>query len=392
MKSSSLVVTLAALALLGTLGGCSTVKHLFGRGEASASTRVAQVAPAENKIGFKTDWQARLYGAWRNDPYQTTQVAVSGHRIVVGDSRGNVHLLSTSGREIWDRHIDTRISTGATIVGDRLYVGTDGGEVVAMSLANGKVLWRSPLSSEVLTRVVPTGDSLVVQTNDGKLWSINAQSGASQLLYSATIPTLSLRGIANPLVDQGVIYAAFANGELAALDAKNGTPLWQVPVATPHGRTELERIVDADATPVIFGSDIIAGTYQGKLASFKRSNGSENWSRDMSVYNPLLLVNNRLYLTDADGHLWAIDPHTGATLWRSDSLQGINLSGPVLVKGTLLVAGGEGYLYAFDPESGRLIGRGRFGLTGIQSAPTPYGKGGLLLSREGTLYRFNLAR
>lgn len=386
-RSCGLATAVILLALGAAVSGCG----MFSGGPAKLA-KPTPVAAADQRVKLSTAWQARLYGGWRVDPYQATQVAVAGDRIVVGDSRGNVIALSGAGRELWRRQLDGRISAGGTIAGDRVYVGNDAGFVTALSLSQGQVLWRSALSSEVITRVLPAGDRLLVQTNDGKLWSLSAKDGAQQWSYSATIPSLSLRGAATPLADQDTVYAAFSSGELAALDARDGHLLWQVPVATPRGRTELERLVDADATPVLMDDSIIAGTYQGKLGAFNRSSGAESWSRDMSVFNPLLLANDRLYLTDAQDVLYAIDPRTGATLWRNDQMQGRGVTGPALVQGTLLVGDRAGYLFAFDPESGRRIGQARIAATGLQSAPVAFGDGALALSREGSLYRLRVAR
>lgn len=337
-------------------------------------------------------WQARFYARWRGNLYQATQIAVDANYILVGDAAGQLVAFSHQGREAWRRRLGAGISVGATVVDGRVYVGTDKGEMLALSLDKGEMLWRSALASPVMTRPVAAAGRLLTQTRDGKIWSLNRADGAVQWSYASTVPVLSLHGAADPAYADGVVYAAFASGELAALEADDGHKLWQVTISAAKGRSELERLADADVTPLLNGDTLIAANYQGKLGAYKRDTGENLWYRDLSVFHAMSLSGDRLYLIDESNMIYAIDAKTGATLWRDDSLGAYELSGLTLTATLLLVGDDEGYLYAIDPETGKHLGHKRFAVSGIQNAPTPIAGGALLLSREGTLYRIAVGR
>ena len=61
-----------------------------------------------------------------------------------------------------------------------------------------------------------------------------------------------------------VVYTGFASGKVTALRAENGEPIWEQRVMLPEGRSELERIVDVDSTPLIAGGALFAVAYQGR--------------------------------------------------------------------------------------------------------------------------------
>ncbi|MEK8090691.1 outer membrane protein assembly factor BamB [Thermithiobacillus plumbiphilus] len=381
--SARRALTYSLLLALGlSLGACG--------GRQASSPEKAGAALSENSVRLHTIWQKRLYGAWRVDNYQPAAPVTDGQRIVTGRNRGEVVVLGADGREVWRKNLKARISASPNIIGDRIYAGTDAGKLYALSLNDGKVIWTSSLSSEVMSSVTAFATGLAVQTNDGKLWALNPQDGKVRWSYTATIPSLSLRGVANPVAADSTIYAGFASGELSALDATDGHVIWQVPVAAPRGRTELERVVDLDATPLIFGDSVIAATYQGRIGAFARGNGAEIWSRDLSVFNPMLLDGNQLYVVDAGDGVQALDASTGAVLWRSEQYKGRGLTGPALVSGKLLLGDNKGNAYVLDPASGRQLGQRRVALTGMQTAPITLGKDALILSREGSLYRIGL--
>ena len=58
--------------------------------------------------------------------------------------------------------------------------------------------------------------------------------------------------------------------------AENGAPIWEGIIATPKGATELERITDVLARPLILqNGQLCAIAYQGKISCFNMLRGAE---------------------------------------------------------------------------------------------------------------------
>ena len=195
------------------------------------------------------------------------------------DDKGLFSLLNP-----FDRR-DTSFVTGGVGAGEGLVMlGTTHAEVIALSAADGSEKWRVRVSSEVLSTPV-TGDGLVfVQTSDGRLVALDANDGARRWTFDTQVPVLTLRGTGSPVYSSGVVVAGFANGKVTAFRATTGEPLWDQRVMLPQGRSELDRIVDVDGTPVITANAVYAASFQGRLSAIRPTDGTVLWERDASSY------------------------------------------------------------------------------------------------------------
>ncbi|MFQ5487360.1 MAG: outer membrane protein assembly factor BamB, partial [Gammaproteobacteria bacterium] len=258
-----------------------------------------------------------------------------------------------------------------------LLLGSREGEVIVLAREDGAQLWRSPVSSEILSPPVSDGRVVVVLVNDGRIFALDGSSGKRLWVYESSVPALSLRGTSTPLLDSRKAIVGLANGKLVALSLQKGKVIWEATVAVPEGRSELERIVDIDGDPLLRDGVVYAAAYHGRVVAVSVATGRILWSRDLSTYHTMALDKDHLYVSDEEGVLWALDPRSGAVLWKQDELQGRNLTAPAL-DGTLLVVGDNtGYLHWLSPEDGALLARYHVSEVGL---PGP------LVTRDGRLY------
>ncbi|MDH5572835.1 MAG: outer membrane protein assembly factor BamB, partial [Gammaproteobacteria bacterium] len=216
----------------------------------------------------------------------------------VADHMGMLRAFDVNtGETIWDKHLDAHISAGPSIAEGLLLVGTHSGDVIALSPENGDKVWQSKISSEVLASPVGAQGYIIVRTVDGNLFSLNALTGVQRWVYERTVPLLTLRGNSRPMIVNDMVLIGADSGKLTALTLKDGIELWEVAVSIPTGRTELERIIDIDADPVVFEDLIYIVSYQGRLAAVQIQNGRLLWVRDMSSYTGITVDAYRIYLT-----------------------------------------------------------------------------------------------
>jgi len=80
--------------------------------------------------------------------------------------------------------------------------------------------------------------------------------------------------------------------------------------------------------------------------------------------------NAGLYVSDAEGVVWGLDPRSGSARWSQDALMNRKLSNVSVLGGLVVVGDFEGYLHWMDHTDGRLIARTRVGsdpiTTGLQ--------------------------
>ncbi len=334
---------------------------------------------------------SRDVGAGSKDDQLELVPALDTGRVFAADAKGRVKAFdAASGVPLWQIELKkTRIS-GGTGAGDGLVLlGTTEGEVIALAQDSGEQRWRVHVSSEILSPPAASSGVVVVRTVDGNLFGLDSSTGQRMWSYDRTVPVLTLRGTAAPVIQGDIVLSGFDNGRLAAISLNNGRPLWESRITLPRGRTEIERMVDIDAEPVVVGDAVYAVTYQGRVAALDLQTGRTIWRRDMSSYAGIGADAGRLYITDDMSHVWALDRYSSASLWRQTKLQARMVTAPVRHQEYVVVGDGLGYLHLMHHEDGQFVGRTRIDSEGIAAPPiigedTIYvlGKGGDLAALQ----------
>lgn len=284
--------------------------------------------------------------------------ATDQHTIYVASHRGVVAAYAAkTGDLLWQVTKGEALTGGPGVGGGLLFVGTHEAELVALDKETGAERWRQRISSEMLATPVVAGDRLVVQTIDGKVSAYKTATGKKVWSYERSIPKLTLRGTSAPLVVGETVFAGFSDGRLLSLSLATGELLWETTVAVPHGRTDLERLVDVDGLFSVADGVVYVSSYQGRVAAISAADGNVLWARDMSSYTGLTVSGVHIFITDAGSQVWALDKRTGATLWRQDGLIGRELSTPVVQGKAVVVADYDGYVHWLSQDDGEIIAR-----------------------------------
>lgn len=374
------------LLTLGLLGGCSTITSITSywmpKDTAEPPAPLVQFKPS---IKVDTLWSHDVGSGSRADYVKLTP-AVIGDRVFAADEDGGVSAYAAqNGNRVW--HTDTQVPiSGGPGVGDGMVlVGSSNGDVVALSADDGHILWKARVSSEVLSAPQAGDGIVVVRTSDGKLFGLAAKDGSRAWVYERSVPLLSLRGTSAPVITGNAVVAGFDSGVLVAVGLKSGQVLWETRIAVPTGRSDLQRMVDIDATPVVTDNTVYVVTYHGRIAAVDLQSGNVLWRRDMSSYSGLAVGLTNVYVSDAQGHVWALDRFTGASLWRQKKLEARQLSGPAILGDYVVVGDLEGYVHWMRRQDGQFVARVRVGESPIRVAPVAsqgvlyvYGSGGVL--------------
>ena len=170
----------------------------------------------------------------------------------------------------------------------------------------------------------------------------------------------SLRGQASPVsLDPRTIAVASSNGYLYAIDSLTGAPRMQRRVAVSDGRSDIQRLVDIDAEPVVVGQYVVTNSFQGQVTVLDLAAQRVAWSVDASSINRPEVAENKVFVAQRDGKLKAFDLATGQELWENEQLLNRNLSNPVLLGQQLVVGDLDGVLHLIDPNTGTLVGRAK---------------------------------
>jgi outer membrane protein assembly factor BamB len=361
---------------------------------AAACSKEKNVEPPAELVDFKASlaidrvWSVSTGGGDDHMRLALAPVVEGDVLYAAGDGGDVLAIDAKTGRKIWKVDVDLPLSAGPGAGEGLVLVGSPDGDLVALDAATGAERWRTTLGGEILARPVAGDAMVVVHTVDGTVHGLKAADGSQVWTYEQPVPRLSLRGTAPPVIAGDSAICAFDNGKVASLGLADGDLLWSATVATPRGRTELERLVDIDSAVEVAGDDIFVVGYQGRAAMLARNSGQIWWARDVSSYRGLTLDDSSLYVSTAEGAVLSLSRRDGTEQWRQNGLRLRGLTAPA-VDGTAIVVGDfEGYVHWLDRDSGEMAARSSAGGDRITNAPVAAHGMVFVQSDGGTVYAF----
>jgi outer membrane protein assembly factor BamB len=377
-------IVVSALLAVALLGGCA----MFGDDDNAEPP--AKLESFEQKVRLRSVW-SRDTGDGTDEQLVRLVPTVVGDRVYVADRNGSVRAYQLeNGKELWRAKTRVAVSAGPGVGDGVVLVGSSEAELVALDADTGEERWRTLVSSEVLSVPQVYSGVVIVQSVDGNIAGLNLDSGDRLWLHDGSVPVLTLRGTSTPLVGEGFVLAGFASGKMIALEVETGREVWDNVIAVPQGRSELQRIVDIDADPLVSEGVLYVTSYQGRLAAIGLENGRLLWDRDMSSYAGLAVDRQQIFVSDADSEVWALDRSSGASLWKQNAFRRRSLTAPAVVDEYVAAGDFEGYLHLISRFDGSLAGRQRVDSKGIQAKPIVLGDRILVLGSGGKLVLYQV--
>ena len=372
--------TVAAI-LVGLLAGCAGEEDTI------------QVSPLPEVVSSFTPkalWDAEVGGGVENY-YSKLSPIYAYDKIFAAAREGEVAALDPStGEVIWALDLNVanifNISGGLTAAYDRLFFGTEAGELVAIDAETGDLLWRVDVGGEVLSKPLADENLVIVHTSKGDLAAFDGNTGEQRWRVATDVPNLTLRGDSSPSSAGGGVFWGMANGRLGAAFIGNGNVIWQQPIGVPKGASEIDRLVDIDAKPLVVGTTLFTIGYNGQLVAIDLRSGQVIWKRNYSGTNDLAIEGETLYFSNDQDVIYAVDARSGTELWSNNALKHRQLTAPAIIDGYLVLGDAEGYLHWLDSSTGDFVAQQEFDSSGFAVPPIQVGSDFLATTRNGELH------
>jgi len=347
MRTGSLIL-LSAL----VLSSCGVMSWFGGEKDPHSPTALKDLKP---EITVAILW-SREIGVGTDGRRLNLIPALHGGRLYAADAEGRILALDAATREVlWERETDLPFSCGPEVDAGHIILGSSDGDLVAHSVHDGAERWHVRLDSEVLSLPHIAGPSVLVHTLDDSVHALKLSSGDRIWKYSYPAPVLTLRGSSMPAVTDDSVIVGIAGGKLVNLELQSGVPRWETTVTPQSGRSELARIVDIDADPIIVDQVIYVATYNGNLAAVDLITGSVFWRRQLSAHAGLAASTGMLYIIDSDDLVRAVSAADGTDIWKQEALKYRRLTAPAVLGNLVAVGDMEGYIHWLDRRDGRLL-------------------------------------
>jgi outer membrane protein assembly factor BamB len=318
-------------------------------------------------------WSADIGEAANRKSRIAAAPVVAGGRVFTLDAGALVMATGTDGATLWSADLTAAYDRGGgqsggglAVGGDRLFVTTGYGEVVALAAATGDVIWRQRVEAPVSGAPATDGQAVYVMGRDGSAWAIDTADGKVLWQVVGSPAVAGYVGTAAPSVaDRAVIFPTTAGELMAVLKIGGGTKIWQRSLAGERLGRAYAFSADVTGDAVVDGSVMYAGTAAGRTVAMSTSSGEAIWSAGEGALGPVAVAGGSIFLVNDEAELVRLDAATGEVIWAQpmpyftqDKIKrrkGIFAHyGPVLAGGRVVVASSDGLLRVFDPVDGSL--------------------------------------
>jgi outer membrane protein assembly factor BamB len=296
---------------------------------------------------------------------------VSGNQLFVIDTDATVHALAAdTGAEQWRVETVTdkgnraaRFGGGVSVEGERVFATNGLGEVVALNAADGKEIWRKHPGGPLRGAPTLSSGNAYVVTQDNQLFALNQDTGDVSWTASASLETQGVFGVAAPAAAQGTVVAGFSSGELNAYRYENGRSLWADVLSRTSITTSVSSLSDIDAEPVIDQGRVYAVGQGGRMVAMDIASGNRMWEQNIAGISTPWIAGEWLFVVTDDARLMCLSRTSGKVRWIAQlkhyknpkkPKNPISWVGPVLAGGKLILGSSRGELVFVSPSDGSI--------------------------------------
>lgn len=330
--------------------------------------------PSPDRLGLRQAWSLQI-----GEVSFPLVVQAAGPVVGVAANDGAVSLLDArTGEVLWRASAGAPLTAGVGHDGRLAAVMTTDNELVA--LQDGRELWRQRLTAPSYTAPLVAGARVFVLGADRTVSAYDGQSGRRLWSQSRSGEALVLRqpGVLTAVGDTLVVGLA---GRLVGLNPLNGGARWEVPIASPRGTNDVERLVDLVGVVARQGSVVCARAFQSAVGCVDAARGALLWTKPATGASGLAGDADLVLGFEFDGTLVAWRRNDGERAWTMNQLRHRALSGSALMGPALVVGDDEGRLHFLARQDGVL--QTRIETDGTPVAATPVVAGNTLVVVTG---------
>jgi outer membrane protein assembly factor BamB len=380
--------SLGVVVLLLILQSCSYVDdYLLGKDNTPQPSALPEI---KQKVRLQERWSQGLAASGKASTYLKLKPSIQGQNVYIANANGVVQAFDQAkGRLKWTRTIKQGVVSGPTVKEGYVAIGTARSSVIVLRQEDGADLLELKVSGDALSKPVIVDNKIIIKTIDGNLYAFSLKNGKKLWMSEHGAPSLILKASSSPVILGGFAVVGFSDGKLDAIDINTGRLVWQRSIAYASGSSDVERLVDIDADPIVRDKVAYLASYQGYVGALSLANGEFNWRKPLSVYKNMAMDGSTLYVTDSSDVLWAFDRQSGLVKWKQLALKARGLTEPLLTATTVVVGDRTGYLHLLDKQTGELIARTK--LNGpIDISPAVVHNKIFVMTANGKLYRFSV--
>lgn len=308
---------------------------------ASADGMVFAVAPATGKV------------RWKRDTDQQIMAGVGGDQALIYVVTRDARLIALSredGREVWNAALPNEALAAPRSNNSMVVAQTIDGKVHAFNTDSGEKLWQydsavPALSLRAAASPLVGADLVLASLANGRLMALNGVTGQPVWQYQVGEPAgrTELERLVDvagePLILENAAMVVGYQGKLALLDIENGREIWSRAASSLH-------------SPMIGDGKIFLAAADGDILALQGQDRRELWRQDQLAWRQPtqpVVIGDYLLVGDFEGYIHILSMEDGSLqgqlMYDSD---GLRVPFKMMPDDRLLVYGNSGEMSVFS--------------------------------------------
>src|SRR5215208_6496684 len=305
-----------------------------------------------------------------------SSAAIVGGTVFVGSQKGELVALSLeNGSVYWKFPTGSPIGESSPAYGGgAVYIGDLGGWLNALNASDGKKLWAFKAGGEIKSSPVVIGDRVLIGSYDEHLYCLSARNGAVLWKFKTNGPVHSTPGIAD-----GMAFIAGCDELFRAIRISDGKEVFNVTSGAYTG-----------ASPALRGGSAFYGTFENEVLSVNLAQKQIAWryehpERKFPYYSSAAVSTTRVVVGGRDKLVHG-STLAGKEVWTVATRARVE-SSPALAGGRVFVGSNDGRFYVLGLNDGAKLWE--FNAGAPLSASPAIANGRIVIgSQDGRLYCF----
>jgi outer membrane protein assembly factor BamB len=317
-------------------------------------------------------WRVSI-GEGSNSRAQLAAAPVVGAgKIFTIDTRAVVRAISPeNGTTLWQAQVrgegapdNALFGGGVSFDNGRVYVSNGAGYAAALDANTGGSIWLVRPGGPLRGAPTVANDNVYVVSQDNQMFALNPADGKLRWTGAGALEIAGVFGSAAPAAAQGTVVAGFSSGELNAYRYENGRILWQDALSRTSISTAVTNLLDIDADPVIDQGRVYAVGQGGRMVALELTTGQRVWEINVAGISTPWVAGEWVFVVTDEAQLLAIARGTGKIRWMTqlaryrdaeDKKGRISWTGPILAGDRLVLVSNGGQIANVSATDGRVI-------------------------------------
>jgi len=351
-------------------------------------TAKAQDTPGDNWSQFRGNHQltgvsqssipSSLKPIWTYEAGDSIEssAAIVGGTVFIGSQKGELVALSLDkGSVYWKFVTGNPIGESSPAYANGVvYIGDLGGWLNAINASDGKKLWAFKANGEIKSSPVVVGDRVLIGSYDEFLYCLSARTGSVLWRFKTNGPVHS-----TPSISEGMAFIAGCDELFRAIRIADGKEVFNVSSGAYTG-----------ASPAVREGSAFYGTFDNEFLGVDLGQHKVVWryehpERKFPYYSSAAVTATRVVVGGRDKMVHGLTPE-GKSVWSFTTRARVE-SSPAIADGRVFVGSNDGRFYVLNLTTGDKLWE--FDAGAPLSASPAIANGRIVIgSQDGRLYCF----